>query len=270
MEATVAKATICINASDRPDPLLVLLNSLMLQTSKSFDIVIVDDGNKPSLDASMIDSLKIRFDLLGIGFAFHKNNSRRGLAKSRNIGIDLMHTPIGVFLDDDHICDSRFVEFLLDSMERKPDAGCVGALFPHIEGRIKFINNKPPSVFGDILNDKDWGDRQRWYYRFTPGTDDIYSAIALGGIVAFRIDPRIRKEERLSYVSHTEDTLFSLRYIEEGYRNYVSIRALAYHRMIGDGGCRTFPDANAQRGNDSVVFNEHMKRLDPIIRSLSF
>lgn len=262
------RATVCINTSDRTDPLLVLLNSLFIQTNKDFDIIIVDDGKKNALQPHDIENFTKYFGILGIGFSIHKNTLRLGLAKSRNVGIDLMKTNIGIFLDDDHICDSRFVEFLMDSMRRKPDAGCIGAIFPHIESKIKFIKGPPPQMWGDLMRDKGWGDHQRWYYKFTPGTDDIFPAIALGGIVAFRKDPRIRKEERLSFVSHTEDTLFALRYLEHGYKNYVNIRALAYHRMVGDGGCRTFEDADDQRNRDTAVFNEIMQELTPKLNLL--
>ena len=263
------RSTICVNTSDRPSPLRVLLNSLMIQTCMNFDIIIVDDGKSPAFTLEEALCLQQTFKSLGVDCIYHKNTSRNGLSRSRNIGLDIMETGIGIFLDDDHICDSRFVEFLIATFDQKDNVGCVGALFPHVEGNIRY-ELEPPPVFGDILHDKEWGNWQRWYYPFTSNEDGIYPAIALGGIVAFRTDPKIQKDDRLSYVSHTEDTMFSFRYLEEGYNNYVNIRALAYHRLIGDGGCRTFQDADAQRDKDTNIFNDYLRHVKPIIELLKF
>ena len=261
------RSTICINTSDRSTPLFVLINSLLIQTCVNFDIVVVDDGVGRAMTDVDLVYFRERFGGIGVRIKYVRNQSRQGLSASRNIGIDNMSTKIGIFLDDDHICDSRFVEFLMGVFEKRDNVGCVGALFPHIEGSIRY-ESCPPRVFGSLLDDSKWGDHQRLYYPFMSNADGIYPAIALGGIVAFRIDDRIRKDSRLSFVSHTEDTLFSLRYIQCGYNNYVNIRSLAYHRMIGDGGCRTFPDADAQRARDAEVFKSEFEKMRPSIEGL--
>lgn len=259
-------AKICINTSDRSTPLFVLLNSLMIQTVMAFDVIVIDDGSRRGMTDEDVVYFKDKFGLSGVGFEYIKNPQRLGLSKSRNLGLDSMDKSfIGIFLDDDHICDSRFVEQLLLVFDRRKMVGCVGALFPHIEGSIRY-ESCPPPIFGNILHDKNWGDHQRFYYPFFSNEDGIYPAKVLGGIVAFRVDPRIRKEERLSFVSHTEDTLFALRYLEHGYENYVNIRALAYHRMIGDGGCRTFANADEMRSADAIIFKEIFNGMLPFLK----
>ena len=262
------KVTICINTSDRPRALSILLNSLWLQSRRDFDIIIVDDGEKNKWSKADLAFYRSKFERFDIKIRYIKNPSRFGLALSRNVGLDLMNTKVGVFLDDDHICDSRFMEFLLCVFDREENVGCVGALFPHVEGVI-LHKEDPPKVFGDLLNDKGWGDHQRFYYPFYSNKTGIYPAIALGGIVAFRKDQRIRKEDTLSVVSHTEDTLFSLRYIQHGYKNFVNTRAIAYHRVTGHGGCRTFPDAHEMRLHDSTIFRKILStELMPVLKDL--
>jgi len=249
--------TICINACERKPGLNLLLNTLMFQTMVDFDLVVVDDSAKADL-SNVVSSARGRFEKMGVELSYVKNGQRLGLAKSRNVGMDRMDTPVGIFLDDDHVCDSRFVEYLMEVFEKRHNVGCVGALFPHLKNR-KMLAKQIPRIFGDIKYDAEWSNRQRYCYKFDPDDDGIRPALVLGGIVAFKIDDSIRKNENLSFVSHREDTLFSLRYLQAGYNNFVATRSLAYHRVDPTGGCRTFgDDADKQRAADDAIYNRLM------------
>ena len=95
--------SIIIPTYNRPKELTDCIQSIVEQTIKPDEIIVVDDGNLQELP------LKNKCELLGIRYIYHKKKTR-GLTGSRNVGIRLASGDILFFLDDDTVLFSNYIE----------------------------------------------------------------------------------------------------------------------------------------------------------------
>ncbi|WP_128331198.1 glycosyltransferase family 2 protein [Apibacter sp. HY039] len=96
------KLSIIIAVFNRKDELQDLLNSLVKQSDKDFEVVIVDDGSSEKLESCALkysDKLDIKY--------FYKENSGAGLA--RNYGVRLASGNYFIFLDSDCIAPDNYI-----------------------------------------------------------------------------------------------------------------------------------------------------------------
>jgi len=258
---TVYSASVCINACDRPGMLWKLMNSLANQSSFDFELVVVDDGTRDSRDDERIGRAINILATVGVPVNYVKNSTQIGLTKSRNIAKDVARSEIIIKLDDDHYCDSDFVGQLISSFAGRPKAGCVGSLFPLLRDGIN-VPEHCPTRFG-VLGEK-WENQQLNLYAADSPT--VVPADTVRGIMAYRKVPDIRHDERLSKISHREDTIFSIEYLKRGYCNFVNTRAIAYHLYAKNGGCRSFgaEDAAKQRASDERIYQAFLE-ANPIV-----
>ncbi|MBU1003137.1 MAG: glycosyltransferase family 2 protein [Proteobacteria bacterium] len=99
-------ASVIIPTYHRPKELRDCLESLLAQTVKPLEVIVVDDGNLEEVP------FKQEFLDAGIGFVYHKKD-RPGLTESRNAGIELAKGEIIFFLDDDVILFPDYLEQIL-------------------------------------------------------------------------------------------------------------------------------------------------------------
>ncbi len=85
----------------------ICLDSLIIQSYKNIEIVIVDDG---STDKS-IDICKLYKDKFNNIYLFQQTN--KGVSSARNLGILMSHGSYICFVDGDDYCDFRMIESLL-------------------------------------------------------------------------------------------------------------------------------------------------------------
>lgn len=245
--------SVCINTCDRPNYLALLLTSLCHQTYKSFEVVIVDDGKECCLpDGSKGASAEKFLKESGVPVLVVRNGSQIGLAKSRNVACENAKNDTVVKLDDDHFCDSNFLLSMVKAFSAAERPGCIGAVFPLVRDGLS-LSSSVPAVFGDI---RAGGYEDQQLLLYPPGTPLVVPAMSVRGIMGYHKDPSIKHPERLSHVSHREDTIFSLLYLQKGYKNYVCPSAVAYHLYAPSGGCRSFKDADRQRGDDEQIFSD--------------
>lgn len=101
---------------NRKDELFELLNSLVVQSDKNFEIIIVDDGSKIDLRPT----IALFSELLNIQF-FRKVNSGPGL--SRNYGAKKAKNNWLVFVDSDVIVEPNYIKNIKkDIYENRCDA----------------------------------------------------------------------------------------------------------------------------------------------------
>ncbi len=106
----------------RPDALLILLESVRLQTNYPDEIIIVDG----SVDNKTREVLK-EADYLNLHY-YKVEENQRGLTKQRNVGISLVNSQIEIvcFLDDDIILDKDYFKELIGTYKKYPHAVAVG------------------------------------------------------------------------------------------------------------------------------------------------
>jgi glycosyltransferase involved in cell wall biosynthesis len=110
--------SIILTTMDRPALLRSAIDSVLAQSWQGFEVIIVDDGMMPDyLPEVMRDP---RFIYL------NKKNHRRGVAASRNLGLELARGSYVCFLDDDDRLDPQFLSWVQDAAERFPGRAFFG------------------------------------------------------------------------------------------------------------------------------------------------
>src|SRR5437763_15544807 len=88
-------ASVVIATKDRPNDLVRCLRALAAQaTSRSIDVVVVDDGGKPPV---IPEDLHSRLEIRVL------RSKRRGPAAARNLGIQGSSGAVVLFTDDDAV-----------------------------------------------------------------------------------------------------------------------------------------------------------------------
>ncbi|WP_312324478.1 glycosyltransferase [Soonwooa sp.] len=143
--------SIIIAIYNRRDELFELLNSLLRQTDKDFEIIVVDDGSKIDLSPT----IKFFENQLDIKF-YQKTNSGPGL--TRNYGAKRAKNDWMVFVDSDVIVEENYIENIKKDLIEIPCDAFGGADKAHKGFNImqKAISYSMTSVFttGGIRGNK--------------------------------------------------------------------------------------------------------------------
>lgn len=139
MQKTIS---IVVAIFNRKDELFELLNSLIAQTNKDFEVIIVDDGSFVDL-LPTVETFK---EMLNIQY-FKKANSGPGL--SRNYGANRAKNDWLVFVDSDVIVEKDYIENIKKNLEKTDCAAFGGADKAHIGFNLlqKAISYSMTSVF---------------------------------------------------------------------------------------------------------------------------
>ena len=139
MQKTIS---IVVAIFNRKDELFELLNSLIAQTDKDFEVIIVDDGSFVDL-VPTVETFK---EMLNIQY-FKKANSGPGL--SRNYGANRAKNDWLVFVDSDVIVEKDYIENIKKNLEKTECAAFGGADKAHKGFNIlqKAISYSMTSVF---------------------------------------------------------------------------------------------------------------------------
>ena len=143
--------SIIIAIFNRKDELFELLTSLVFQTNKDFEIIVVDDGSKIDLR----HTIELFSETLNIQF-FRKPNSGPGL--SRNYGAKRAKNDWLVFVDSDVIVEKDYIENIKKNIQENPCDAFGGADKAHKGFNLiqKAISYSMTSVFttGGIRGNK--------------------------------------------------------------------------------------------------------------------
>ena len=139
MQKTIS---IVVAIFNRKDELFELLNSLIAQTDKDFEVIIVDDGSFVDL-LPTVETFK---EMLNIQY-FKKANSGPGL--SRNYGANRAKNDWLVFVDSDVIVEKDYIENFKKNLEKTDCAAFGGADKAHKGFNLlqKAISYSMTSVF---------------------------------------------------------------------------------------------------------------------------
>ena len=139
MQKTIS---IVVAIFNRKDELFELLNSLIAQTDKDFEVIIVDDGSFVDL-LPTVETFK---EMLNIQY-YKKANSGPGL--SRNYGANRAKNDWLVFVDSDVIVEKDYIENIKKNLEKTDCAAFGGADKAHKGFNLlqKAISYSMTSVF---------------------------------------------------------------------------------------------------------------------------
>jgi len=105
----------------RPDDLSELLDSLLNQTAKPVETIVVDD-TPTNLVKIVCEEYEIKFESKGSRLIYIKNPRERSAAIARNIGTERAIGDIVVFLDSDVVIYPDYIEKITAIFKEHPNA----------------------------------------------------------------------------------------------------------------------------------------------------
>ena len=115
------KVSIIIPTYNRVNDLEETLDSIIIQTTLSKEILIVDDSDNKEIE-NLVKHRKNEFKEKDIPLKYIRNKKEKSLTIARNIGIENAIGDIILFLDDDVILDKDYIKEILRIYEEYPNA----------------------------------------------------------------------------------------------------------------------------------------------------
>ena len=242
------RVTIGIPTRNRYEYLSLLLWSLLEQTYKEWDVIIIDDSD-PKYDITKIPFLWPMLMKLEIEGHSWKclHGARKGPHISHQKILSNSSNEMIFRVDDDCIMDRDCLENLVKCMNSEPRIGAVGPVItlPHSKPESQTQPEKWHSIekyFGHLIERPNgavdtYGELQ-WHYHRNMNykkTHHLYSSFLYRKSVALAIGGFPRD---LSEVGHTEETDFSYRIHLSGWKLYVDPNAILWHFQAPSGGIR--------------------------------
>jgi glycosyltransferase involved in cell wall biosynthesis len=251
------RVTIGIPTRDRYEFLSLLLWSIIEQSYPHWDLVIIDDSDKPYpiTQIPFIYPMLMKLEHDGHSWCCLQGE-KRGVHISHNKIIDSAKTDLILRIDDDCIADKDYLLNLVKYMEQDQEIGAVGGLvlLPHAPKHEQTQPEKWHSMQeyhgklyehpnGAVTHHGDLHWRYHRNHHLKPvehlHSSFLYrksSALGVGGY-----------DKDFSIVSHNEETAFTYRLHLMRWKLYVCPTAIVWHLKAPSGGIRG--------GKDGKEFN---------------
>lgn len=260
------ETVIHIASRDRATEVALLLESLRTQTYQDFDIVILDDGSEvPLQNFYFIQYIVNKLKMGGHNVNLLYNQIPSGVSQARQTLVDFSmkygeHKYI-VRIDDDSICDSKFLEKLKEGIDAGYDL--VGCLVPPyaMVPQYRDIKHVKPIIGECRLNDK---------AELIMNFDDcgyLYTKEELIPSHHFRSSCMYKKDmhkhninynSRLSKNGFREEQIFSFKALCAGYKIAIHTGAVCWHMLTPSGGEK---DTMNMTQFNQGVFEDTIKKM---------
>jgi len=203
-----------------------LLKSLVKQTIKDFEVVIIVNGNKRYFE-KLLGTVKNEIDT-GYKIDMIFNSVDKGIAYSRNIALKHAKTPYIAYTDDDAIPHPRWLEELLWAIKLgQKVAAATGPVLPRWEARTKNYSLWFPKELYWTIGCTPWNIEKITIVRngFTSNlTVDRKILLKIGGFNEnFGYNPRSRMTG--------EDPELGIKLVRAGYITLWNPNAIVFHRI---------------------------------------
>lgn len=234
------RISVHIATRDRHSEIACLLTALRCQTVQDFDLVIVDESQTPLTTHVPTMFLLARLKQEGHKVVLFRNEFSRGVCHARNLCIeqDCFGDEYTLRIDDDTIPEPDYIERLLEVINSGYDiASGVTPLMSQpeifVHANKKVLNEIKVDTEGNILEFGD--DCGHSYYE-----DKILPAHHFRSCCLYKseINTKVKYEENLSPVGFREESFWSIRVRQLGYKIGVNTGAKNYHFCCPSGGCR--------------------------------
>jgi glycosyltransferase involved in cell wall biosynthesis len=196
------------------------LDSIIAQTHKDFEVIVVNDGSQDGSGGIAKDYAASDHRI------FYREQSNQGVSSARNVGIELSRGKYLLFVDADDYLDPDVLYTLYDAIE-KDDLDCVTYMFRRV-----FSDNQPPIL--DVL-----GNGKLFYALNSP--EDIANFLTGDGRIPFYsacthiLKRNIIVERGIRFATNIicgEDTLFSHTYALFIRKGCILSDFAAYNRLV--------------------------------------
>jgi glycosyltransferase involved in cell wall biosynthesis len=237
--------SIILPTYNRADMIEDCIHSILSQTYFNFELIVVDDSSTDETE-KIVRQLATKDQRI----QYYKNDVRKGLPASRNIGISKSKGDYIFFIEDDAEVDQHCVEFLIrDFASLKTKKIRVGGITPSVV--TLYEDRKPRSILDYACRESNarinvpckvnklTGLR---HFNFSPEFKDLQE---VPDIHARSLYPRSVLEQVGGYDEKRyqgnflyEETDLNYRIRKKGYKFYFEPKAILYHKITSKGGCR--------------------------------
>mgnify|MGYP001614246120 FL=1 len=240
------EVSVILCTRNRPEHLRKCIASLLKQSAKPKEIIIVDDASDEKIDTmqmlnAIFSSIQNKVSNIlseNIEIKYMRNKRRQGIVKSRNLGIAVAKGDVVAFIDDDGYAHKDWIKNLSKHYKRRRVLGVGG---PVVEvGR----NVKTKSQFKRISYITRHGDiKHNYRVRKFKDTKNLRVAnvrFLMGGNMSFRRTALLSlKGFSTQYKGnyYREETDMCMRVSRKG-RIVFEPSAVAYHNTAKQGGTR--------------------------------
>jgi glycosyltransferase involved in cell wall biosynthesis len=211
------KVSVIIPTYYRPKDLSELFESLLKQTVKPLEVIVVDDTPSNIIE-EVCENFQNMFEKLSIKLAYVRNYKERSAAIARNIGASIARGEIILFLDSDIILYPDYIEKILEVFREKPEAlGVQGWIDLAIETRGHIYLRKHHLInnlrkFFSLSHLKHSEIEKCKLFEYPARLTNVVSCEALAGSnMAFKreVFNHLKFDENLKSYSYMEDKLFT-------------------------------------------------------------
>ena len=243
------KVTVGIPTKNRYDSLILTLYSVINQSVKPSEIIIVDDSDDPKdvRDISLYKHILKLMEDYKIDWQFIWGK-KKGQHHSHQLIQEIAKNDLIFRIDDDEIAEYDVLEKLLSNIG--PDIGAVApaVIIPPGDALPEWIKGNQMSTINTQPN-------MQWYnFEGVYEAEHLYSCFLYHkGIVRYELD--------LSPVAHREESIFSHSIYRRGYKLLVNGSAKVWHFRAENGGIRSHSQKEYY-DNDEKIFQGYLDRWD--------
>jgi len=244
---SLVEVTVGIPTKNRYDHLAVTLYSIINQTQKPSEIIIVDDSDNP-LDIrefSLYKNLLKLTEDFGIKWKV-LYGQKKGQHHSHQLIQETAENSLIFRIDDDEAAEPNTLELLLSCMGQE-----VGAVAPAV--MLPYADELPEWLETNHLHTINTQPNVQWY-KF----DDILEAQHLYSCFLYR-KGIVDFDLTLSPVAHREETIFTHSIYREGYKLLINGSARVWHFRAEVGGIRSHNQKDFY-DNDEKIFQGYLDR----------
>lgn len=183
--------SVIVPAFNREKTIRRCIDSILTQTHRDLELILVDDGSKDETGA-ICDRYAEKDSRVKV---FHHIN--HGVSYSRNYGLDHATGEYVIFVDSDDYINATYIEQLLRKAKEEKLALVVGSLLMKTKGKEEKFDMNMFSVNGSIYND---------YYTLQKISGGVWNKLYCMRMIN---DNHIRFYEDMTY---SEDRVFNIEY----------------------------------------------------------
>lgn len=257
------RISITLLTRNRPDYFIGCFSSLLAQTFKNWDVIIIDDSDEPITHNPVVDFL--------IKLAQHDGHDVQfvigeglGISQAWQRGLEMSEHELGQRLEDDIWIHQDYLKHLYEMILTDNKAGAVGGLSPN----AWHFNTIKPDQFKNFFYVENGNlipeDRQCGFIENPP---DRYEVCHLHGLFLYKktvIQDVGGFGVHMTRVAHRDETDLTLRMWFAGYRLLVCPKAWLRHAEAPGGGSRdeiTLEERRAMQEKDEAAFQSRLKAL---------
>jgi GT2 family glycosyltransferase len=243
------RVEVVVPTKNRYEFLSLLLHSLTNQTYDNWDVLIVDDSDKP------INMTQLPFVSPLLNYMRNNDHEWRvlfgakaGPHKCHQIALDNAKQNLLLRVDDDCLMSPNFIEILVNLITEKEHCSAVGGLV--IDPNLRILEQVAPENWKELkeFSGKIWEENGKpchspalqWLVprdKEIKKVEHIHSTFLYKKAVALAIGGW--SEMDLSKVGMTEETWFTYKMHLAGWNMYINPEAIVWHLKAPVGGCRS-------------------------------